>query len=156
MEKIESWCRLMAVVSVASGVIINLIPEGNLKPSFKILCSLVVIYAAFSFFGSGEKSLDLNFDFSNSFEIAESNEKELLLAQGESIIKKKAEELLRKNELNYECEVFCDYSNEEIILKKIVIYGIFSEEERARCINCLMSLKNEKTEFIFKEKDDAT
>lgn len=64
MEQIREWATMLCTASVASGIMVFLIPEGKLKKTACIVTSLfilLVFMSIFSDFSLGEFDADVNF-----------------------------------------------------------------------------------------------
>lgn len=123
MEQIKEWATLLCTASVASGIMVFLIPEGRLKKTACIVTSLFMLLVFMSIFS--DFSL---IEFESDADTAIDTEK-YSLEFNDYLIKASQDttENMIKNELQDICdaefsvETFWSVSENEICLNKVII-----------------------------------
>lgn len=155
MEKINSWCRIIALISFLSSVIFLIIPESKIKKAFKILLSLIMIYA----FVSPLSNNEVDFSFTDNYfgDISSEAENEIIneykyypvVEAGETELENYFNDILLKFGTKCQCEVNCEYDGEKLLLKEVIIYGSLSEDEKTVITDEVRKTGDEETIISF-------
>lgn len=151
MEKIEQWCTVISLLSIISALLLSLLPENDLKKSFRVIASIVIIYAAFNSLYEIKSEIGFldSFNFENEFSLS-SESQDILLEEYEIIIEKAIENKLYENGINIKCESIIYYEGESYIIEKIIIEGELSADEKEAVKIILEDVINNETIIQFK------
>lgn len=129
-EIVAAFC----VVCVFIGALFMLCPEGKLSKSVKYVLSLVFLVSVMSVAGMGRGKINFDFNFNQPVNLQTEQIDNLNLRLG-------VEELLRKNEINFEeIEVFTDkLENGGISINKVIIR---SDCEKEKIFAALADIKD--------------
>ncbi len=148
MEKIKQWAVVISAVSVISGLLLSVIPSGKLRPAFKSLISIILVYTfMLGFIDSRSIDFDIGEYLSENYEVSESLDKYAL--QGVvSSAQKATEQLLyeyaEENKLSCKFEVECGVGDEEVFISKIIVTDCESAEEKEKIISLISGLGFDK------------
>ena len=156
MDEITSYIKLVCVVSIASGVLMTLIPKGRLKGSFISLCAVVTVSAMVMPFNGmsveGLRGIEWSVtDNADSLsEKTQQAEKELY----ESAIALATEENLKNEGVTASVSVESDKQEEGYTIKAVTVSGDFTEAELGVINNLLSSCFTEAKITIREVSDD--
>lgn len=155
MEKINSWCKIIALISLLSSVILLVIPESRIKKAFKTLLSLILIYT----FISPLSNVDADFSFIDNFltgtsissqeEIISEHQYYPVIKAGEAELEKYFDEIISKCGAKGQSEVICKYEEDRLVIKEVIIHGLTGEEERRFITDEVRKIGDEKTTISF-------
>lgn len=136
MEKVSLWCKLIALISILSSVILLILPESKSKKAFKTLLSVVMIYAFISPFSDAEIDFTkLHRILSNSYEtdtqetIQDYSYYPLITAV-EAETENYFNNLLSDLSIAGECKAVCEMESGNALLKEIIFFCEISESEK--------------------------
>ncbi|MGN0485620.1 MAG: hypothetical protein ACI4GB_00120 [Acutalibacteraceae bacterium] len=134
MDKVEKWCLMICAVSVFSGILISVIPDGRIKNAFRVLTSLILLYSILSpLFGISAGDID----FEGVFRTQQEKEEELRSysaeaaaeaagkAISETIVKKCAE-----RGLIITCETVCEITESAAEIKIVTVYSADTDAKK--------------------------
>ncbi len=159
MDLLSTWCRMLAFISVLSGVVNFLIPDGSVKKVYKTLCTAVLVFSLVSALGRTDiKSAVKMFDKSKTQIAVEDRYNSYIEDQLLSLAEKEIENLIlsETSELTEKgnIEVRCYASQNESIAVKVKIKGNFSSVEKDELVKRITAVTGGETELIF-EGDNA-
>ncbi len=150
-ENLNTWCRLVAVTSVASAVFMLIVPEGRVKSGYKILLTVILVFS-FLYPLKGKSADFLRFDDLSDFitnenvtEIESYRDSALILA-AESETERYLQEVLTSMDKEYSCSVKCYYDGEKITIESVEIEGKVKEEDRSLIYEKIKEITDEETE----------
>lgn len=65
MSQVEAWCKTVCIVTIASGILISLMPQNKLSSAVKTLTAIILVYAIIMPITQIESG-DISFDFTMS------------------------------------------------------------------------------------------
>lgn len=155
MEKINSWCRIIALISLLSSVLLLVVPESRIKKAFKTLLSFILIYA----FISPLSNIDADFSFVDNYlsgVSSDSQEKIIndyqyypVIQAGEAELEIYFNDIISKCGAQGKCEVICNYEEERILIKEVIIHGLIGEKERNLITDEVRKVGDEETIISF-------
>lgn len=156
----KSWIITICVVSVVSGILSCVMPRSSAKKAFQYVCSVVLVYAVLYPFISGSFEFpDLEKIFGSdkadtSYEFSSKSEEVYLIAAQSGCISA-AENVLKEINIAYdEVTAHCVTDDGEIILKKISVFGSYSQEQKEQIKKALYKTFPEKTVIEFEGGTD--
>ncbi len=154
MDKIKQWALIISAVSIVSGILLSLIPKGNLKPAFKTLSTVILVYAFF-FPLIDINGVDFNIGeyLSDNYELSESLDKyaeQSIINSAEKAVEDLLTDSAEKEGINCKIKVTCDVMDSEMIISNITVRGEVSEEEKKtiRQIGSELGLDEAVIEFV--------
>ncbi len=133
MDKIRQWTLTVSAVSIVSGVLISLLPENMNKSYFKVIASIILIYAALQpFIGSNSIGFEIDDFLKDNYQVSENLDRyavNSMLSSAEKAIEDLFLEKAEKSglKLNFNCE--CVLNGNEISVEKIRAYPITNTNE---------------------------
>lgn len=134
MQEFNQWTKLIALVSILSGVLLSIVPQSKLKSSFKMLCVSILIYTIVFPLSSYDLT---QLDFSDLLSMQEELEQEyeeqnerLTQQTSEAALEEVLRQELEENNIEYdEIAVTCTYEGENLVIDGIIIKGDFTNEQ---------------------------
>ena len=154
LEKISLWIEICAVCAIVSAVLSSVVPESKLKSVYKTLSSIVMLFAFFSIVSSG-RNIELNLNELHSENISEISENtdKLLAVEGERMMNRLIENRLYEGGIDALCKTEAIISDDTVKIKRIYLYGSFSEKEKETSERILKEYLKEECEVIFAKED---
>lgn len=153
MEKIKSQIIIIVIVTIVSTVLLCVVPQGKLRSAFKILCALVIVYSIIAPFASFDfDSLDFDslFEKEEQRELYSNQSNDAALMAANEGFERAAEGLLKENGYEIESiEAECAIEEDEVILKRLTIYGPFKSDEQSKLSEILRQITGENTEIVY-------
>lgn len=151
MDKVKQWSLMISAVCIFSGVLLSLLPNSKLKPAYKTLTGILLIYV-FLYPLIDSKTLYINIDdyIRDNYQVSENIDKYALssmIHSAETAIEKFLEESLYKSGIICDVSVKCNSSNDEIVIERIEISGITAAESKQQIIAIALEL-GFKTDLI--------
>lgn len=151
MDKINSWCKLIALVSILSSVFLLVLPESKSKKVFKSLLSLILIYT----FVSPLTSTKIDFSsvgayFSGTFsaqtdESYEEYKNYPIITASESELERYFNDFLSSLGIEGECEATCEFLHDKIVFKELKIAGVLSDDDKEALNDEVKKIGDENT-----------
>lgn len=155
MDKIKQWSLTVSAVSVIGGILLSLVPGGKLKPSYKTLISILLVYTFMLPFVS---SLSIDFDIENylkdNYKVSESFDKYALenaVSSAEKAVKEALSDYFKSQKIQCDFDVECESIDGEIVIKSIYIS---CNEKKDIIISMMSELGFEKNYIKFKGETD--
>lgn len=154
MNKIRQWSLIVSAVSVISGLLLSVIPKSSQKSFFKVIVTVVLIYAVLQP-AVNSKGIDfrINDFLSDNYQISENLDKYALSSMIRSA-EKAIEDLLenKAEEQNLNCRFKCDCEmiNDEIVIKQIIVYSSQDTEVLFSISEMISGLGIDKSYIVFK------
>lgn len=133
MDKIKQWTLTVSAISIISGILLSLLPKSMNKSYFKVIASIIIIYAVLQPF-IGSNSIDFKIDdfLKDNYQVSENLDKyaiSSMISSAERAIEDLYSEKAESYgiDLTFECE--CIIKNDEIAVKKITVYPIPDSNE---------------------------
>lgn len=158
MDKIKEWAVVISAVSVISGVLLSVVPEGKLRPAYKTLISIVLVYCIMLPL-INSWSIDFSFEeyLRDNYEVSENYDKYALQSVISSA-QKAVEETLSEysEEINIPCnfDVKCEFSEEQVFVSEIAVIGADTAEIKDKITAMIIELGFEKEIIKFKGEAD--
>ncbi len=155
MDKLSLWIKMCAVCAVVSAVFTVIVPESKLKGAYKTLCSLIMLFAFFSVFISGN-NIDIKTNDAYTYGSAEISERtdELLIDEGEKMMNNLIENKLYEGGIEACCETEMHLDDDTIKINCIYLYGSFSEKEKETAKRIIHDYLGEECEVIFAKENE--
>ncbi len=134
MDKIKQWTLIISAVSIVSGILLSLIPKGNLKPAFKTLSTVILVYAFFlPLIDTNGVDFSIDEYLNDNYEVSESLDKyakQSIISSGEKAVEDLLADSAEKEGVECEFKVTCEVTDSEMIISKITVRGEVSENEK--------------------------
>lgn len=134
MDKIRQWTLTVSAVSVISGVLLSLLPEKMNKSYFKVVTSIILIYAIVQpLTGSYGYGFNANDYLKDNYQVSEDLDKyavNSIISSAEKAIENLYSDKAEENGLNINFDCECNITNNEITVEKIKAYPTDNSEER--------------------------
>lgn len=151
----KSWLIAICVVSVVSGILSCVMPRSYAKKAYQYVSCVVLIYALLYPFISGSVDTDDLKDIlyddnsGSSYEFSLKSE-EIYLLSAQSGCVTAAENVLKQKNVAYdEIEAQCTPEDGEIILKRLSVYGSYTDEQKEQIKKTLSETFDKKTTIEF-------
>ena len=161
MDKIKQWSVAVSSVAIISGLLISVLPDNMHKKTFKLITSVILIYA-FMLPVIGTNDIDFNIDrfLKDNYRVSENIDK-YAMSSVISSAEKAIENLLSAgaDEENISCRFECEciLKDGQISVKRINVVSFVTEKEKAIIYNLAESLGLGKSIVDFTgEYDDKT
>lgn len=155
MDKVTLWIKLCSVFAIVSAVLIAVVPECKLKKTYKVLCSVIMIFVFFSVldsFGNIE-FFDYNTALEQRYEMSEKNDK-ILIEESEKLMNNIIESKLYEGKIEVECKTEITYADDKLTCSCIYLYGSFTNEEKIKAKEIIYLLIEEECEVLFVTVDE--
>ena len=158
MSDMKQWAVNLSVISILSGLLLALLPQSTHKKVFKVVVSILLIYASILPF-IGSKSIDFNLSdyMKDNYQVSENTDKYALSAivrsaekTIENILTEKAESENLK--LNFKC--YCEIADDAIEIKKISVSPTPDTTAIDKLENIIVSMGFEASVLYFEGEDD--
>lgn len=155
MDKIKQWTLTVSAVSVISGILLSLVPGGKLKPAYKTLVSILLVYT-FMLPVISSLSLDFNIEdyLKDNYKVSENFDKYALenaVSSAEKAVKETLNNYFKSQDIQCDFIVQCDINDGEISVGKIYI---ISREEKSKIISLMKEIGFEEEIIEFKGDTD--
>ena len=153
MDKIRQWTLTLSAISIISGLILVILPQGTNKKLFKVIVSVIMIYAALQPI-IGMEGIDFNIGdyLKDNYRVSENIDKYALSAMInsaekaiENLLAEKAEEM----NLNFTFSCVCSEADGEISVEKIIVSPKADENEKEIIESIIESLGFDKSIIIY-------
>lgn len=153
MDKIKQWTLTLSAISIISGLILVILPQDTNKKLFKVIVSVVMIYAALQPIIS-MKGIDLNIGdyLKDNYQVSENIDKYALSAMINSAEKAIENLLAEKSEelnLKFTFSCVCSETDGEISVEEIIIFPKADENEKEILESIIESLGFDKSIIIY-------
>lgn len=132
MDKINQWSVTVSAVSVISGILLSLIPDSKIRPAYKTLVSIVLVY---SIMLPLTNSFSINFDINDyikeNYNIRDDLDKYALksaLSSAEKAIEEALNDYFTYEKIKCDFSVECYLKGEEIRVKRITVESQENED----------------------------
>lgn len=156
MGDITLSLKSLCLVSIISGILSALLPDGGIKKAFYSLCAIVMIYSLISAFSSFEKNDFAKEKFSrNKFEknISEQEDTAQLMIY-EKVVSDALGNILKSKWNVYGVEVSASYNDKNAEINSLKVTGELSDAEKNE-IEILLNDKFEKIQIIFEVENSG-
>lgn len=155
MNSITAWIKISAVSAVVSAVTLAVVPESKLKNTYRIICTLIVIFSLISAFTSAEIK-EINF-FERSVQESISYEEkteEMLIIEGQELLNEVLDKKLSEGGFDVRCESKILIEGEKMKVERISVYGKNSETKKENAVKIIYETIGEECEVIFAENHE--
>lgn len=152
MENISLYIKVVCLVSILSGVMTSMIPNGRLKSAYVSLTT-VVLLSSMIVPTEEFKNSSFEFDFSDERTVSESLSEEMNEAEEivyREIVSVSVEERLASKGINVAVTVGTFFVDGEITVTEVLVSGKVTQEEKAY-ISEFISDSFKKAKTVFKE-----
>ncbi len=158
MNDMRQWTLILSSILILSGLLLALLPQSTHKNIFKVIISILLVYASLLPF-IGSRGIDFRIsDFvKDNYQVSENMDKYALSAMVrsaekaiENILTEKAESENLK--LDFKC--YCEIANDEIEIKKISVSPTPDKTAINTLENIIVSLGFETSVLCFEGEDD--
>lgn len=158
MDKIKQCTVLISAVSIISGILLSVIPQGKLRPAYKTLISVVLIYAFMSpLITSGSIDFNIGDYLRSNYELSGSYDKYALQSvtdSAEKAVEQALFDLASASEITCSFSAECVTEGDGVKLKKIIVSGASSPEIRDEIMKLLLDSGFDKEIIIFEDETD--
>lgn len=153
MKDIKSWCRIICITVIASGVLLSIIPESKLKKTYKGFVSLLIIFVFINPLSGLKGSGGLLGDFSYKGGVSEdelkSDSTSVVIDCAENLLNERLDDILNEADIDASCKTQIVEKDSEVYIGKIEIYGGLTDEETDKVIAMLAEVTGGDTEIEF-------
>ena len=158
MSDIKQWAVNLSVISILSGLLLALLPQSTHKKVFKVVVSILLIYASVLPF-IGSKSIDFNLSdyMKDNYQVSENTDKYALSAMvrsAEKAIENILTEKAESKNLNMKFKCRCEIVGDEIEIKKIFVSPMPDTPTIEKLENIIVSMGFEASVLYFEGEDD--
>ncbi len=158
MDKIKQWTVLISAVSIISGILLSVIPKGKLRPAYKTLISVALIYAFMSpLITPGSIEFNIGDYLKDNYEVSENYDKYALqsvVSSAEKAVEQALYDLVSVSEISCSFSAECEIKGDEVTLKKIIISDVTSSDIKDEILKLMSDSGFDKEIIIFKGETD--
>ena len=153
MDKINNWALTVSAVSVISGLLLYIVPKSSQKKYFRVIVTIILVYASFLPFVSAE-GIDFNIgDFlSDNYQVSEKLDKYALNSMVQSA-EKAIENLLtdKAEKAGFTCrfECNCEIINDDISVKSVIAFTENVDTRKQEIIGIIADLGFSESILVF-------
>lgn len=158
MDKIKRWTLIISAVSVVSGILTWILPEGKLKGAYKTLCAVVIVYAFLYPIASNSR---VDFSVSefliDNYEVSEKVDKyalSALIGSAENAIEELLSEEIKSMDIDCKVKASCMEENGEIKVSALTFIGTLSKQQISDVTSLAVSLGFDKDIIAFTGEND--
>ncbi len=153
INKISQWTLTLSAVSILSGLLLAILPQDSHKKMFKVIVSVVLIYATLQ---PLRATKGIDFDISDyvkdNYQVSENMDKYALSAMvksAEKAIEKVLSEKSESENLKVKFKCYCETDDEEIKVRHIYISPVTDVNDKITIENIIVSLGFEQSIIIY-------
>lgn len=156
MDGIGQWCKLISCFSVISSLFVLLVPEKGLKRAFNTLLTVILVFILIlPLKGVSKDSLtdfDAFFDSIKASDVitTENLREKMLLQTVESETESYLDEAMLSMNISCTCQVICEYTDNEIIITAVEVYGEITPDEKVRIEGKIQEISEQEIDVYFK------
>ena len=158
MSDMKQWAVNLSVISILSGLLLALLPQSTHKKVFKVVVSILLIYASILPF-IGSKSIDFNLSdyMKDNYQVSENTDKYALSAivrSAEKTIENILTEKAESENLKLDFKCYCEIVDDAIEIKKISVSQTPDTTAIDKLENIIVSMGFEASVLYFEGEDD--
>lgn len=125
MDKIRQWTLTISAVSILSGILLSIIPKGKLKPAYKTLVSIILVYSfMLPFINSFSIDINVSDYLKDNYKVSENLDKYALentVSSAEKAVEEALGDYFAAKKLECKFSVECSVSENEIKVQKVTV-----------------------------------
>lgn len=156
MENISLYIKVVCLVSILSGIMTAIIPNGRLKSAYVSLTA-VVLLSSMIVPSKELKNSNVHFGFPDEIKVSESLSEEMNKAEEmiySSVVSDSVEERLASEGINVSVCVVTSINDGDVTVTEVIVSGDITEEEKIY-ISQFISDSFEKAKTVFKEGENG-